>query len=142
MPKNTDPQLQLAIYTLGLVGEAGELAGAAGIKARVKEAGDCYWYAFALANHLGIDLSQDPPLNNTTASRHAAKIAERVKKALGHGEPLDLEAVRVQLLRFLRAVFDACSALSQGAIMGQNVEKLRARYPDGFSVAASLDRKE
>jgi NTP pyrophosphatase (non-canonical NTP hydrolase) len=93
--ENSDERnMQLAVFALGLAGEAGEVADyikksvghGHGIdkKVLIKELGDVFWYVAAVAKRLGIDL---------------------------------------------------------GVVPGTNIEKLRARYPDGFSHEASRNRR-
>lgn len=151
------PDLQLAIFALGLCGEASEFVECVEDTAYdrgvldpephqqqriLKEAGDCCWYAFAIANTLGFDL--DGEVLYAGSPQHVAgTIAERVKKALGHGEPLNRENLRGLLLLFLASVtYAAQSAGDEAQILGTNIEKLRKRYPHGFSVEASLNRSD
>lgn len=148
MPQRND-DLQLAVYVLGLVGEAGELDNALesldlyvsreNLDRLLKEAGDCYWYAFAIANSCGVTLDAHAPSNELPVLI-AAQLAEYFKKYLGHGEPLDVGIVRTALCAFLSAL--PTMAGDEAEIMRLNVEKLRKRYPEGFSITASLERKE
>lgn len=74
----------------------------------------------------------------------AGEVAEHVKKHLFHGAPLDRDAVAKELgdvLWYVAALAGALD-LSLGDVGARNVEKLRRRYPDGFSEAASNGRVE
>jgi NTP pyrophosphatase (non-canonical NTP hydrolase) len=74
----------------------------------------------------------------------AGECSEAIKKHLFHHHPLDQTALAKELgdvLWYLTMLADACD-LDLGAIAEQNIAKLRARYPDGFSTRASLDRRD
>lgn len=63
------------------------------------------------------------------------EVCEILKKAHGHGVPLDLGALREELgdlLWYLSAVASAHN-LSLDRIAAFNIAKLRRRYPDGFA---------
>ncbi len=72
----------------------------------------------------------------------AGEVAELIKKAVGHGHPLD----RAKLTKEIGDVFWYLATLADAAGISldvcaqENVRKLRERYPDGFSTAASLAR--
>lgn len=79
-------------------------------------------------------------------SSEAGEFTEIVKKILFQGKPLDADNVfhmkrELGDIAFYLAV--ACSALDVpvSEIIQMNVEKLSARYPDGFSVEKSENRK-
>lgn len=68
--------------------------------------------------------------------------SEIVKKHLFHEHALDPDELAKELgdvLWYLAMLADACE-LSLASIAERNVDKLRARYPDGFSATASRDR--
>lgn len=74
----------------------------------------------------------------------SGEVAEIIKKAFYHGHPLDKEALRRELgdvLWYLAVMADGLG-LSLECIARENIEKLRARYPEGFSSAHSLHRPE
>lgn len=74
----------------------------------------------------------------------AGECSEAIKKHLFHRHPLDRSALARELgdvLWYVAMLADSCG-LSFDAIAEQNVTKLRARYPEGFSVAASVNRDE
>lgn len=74
----------------------------------------------------------------------AGEVADRIKKELGHGKPVDREAMAKELGDVLWYV----SALAQeygyslDNIIHINVEKLCKRFPKGYSDAASAARAD
>lgn len=73
----------------------------------------------------------------------AGEVADTVKKHVGHGHPLDFDHLAEELgdlLWYVAALADAVGA-SLSDIANFNVEKLRRRYPDGFSTERSLNRE-
>lgn len=74
----------------------------------------------------------------------SGEVAEMIKKAFYHGHPLDRKALSKELgdvLWYLAVMADGLE-LSLAQIASENIEKLRARYPDGFSEEHSLDRAD
>jgi NTP pyrophosphatase (non-canonical NTP hydrolase) len=74
----------------------------------------------------------------------AAECSEAIKKHLFHGHALDRSALARELgdvLWYIAMLADSCD-LSLAAIAEGNIAKLRGRYPEGFSAAASLNRDE
>lgn len=75
----------------------------------------------------------------------AGEVADLIKKVVGHGHPLD-EATKKKLAKELGDVawYLAVVSLRLGFPLSHvcmtNVEKLRARYPEGFSTERSLNR--
>ncbi|MGC8801601.1 MAG: nucleotide pyrophosphohydrolase [Chloroflexus aggregans] len=74
----------------------------------------------------------------------AGEVADTVKKHLFHGHPLDREAMMKELGDVLWYAALACDALdtSLSTVMAANIEKLRRRYPEGFSSERSQQRNE
>jgi NTP pyrophosphatase (non-canonical NTP hydrolase) len=72
----------------------------------------------------------------------AGEVAELVKKHLYHGHPLDKEKLRNELGDVLWYVATMASdfGIPLSDVASANVDKLRRRYPDGFSVERSLNR--
>jgi NTP pyrophosphatase (non-canonical NTP hydrolase) len=74
----------------------------------------------------------------------AGEVADLIKKRIGHGHPLDKERLKKELGDVLWYV----SALATWAgmtledVAQANLDKLRARYPEGFSIERSLNRSE
>lgn len=75
----------------------------------------------------------------------AGEIADHVKKVMFHGHPLD-DATRDKIAREIGDILWYCAMGARGIGMGlaeiarMNVEKLKKRYPDGFSSEQSLNR--
>jgi NTP pyrophosphatase (non-canonical NTP hydrolase) len=74
----------------------------------------------------------------------AGEFADALKKAEFHGHALDEAEMLKELGDVLWYVALACDALGadMGEVMAQNIEKLRRRYPDGFSHERSKNREE
>ena len=74
----------------------------------------------------------------------AGEVADLIKKHIFHGHDLTPEELVKELgdvCWYLALISHACG-ISIEHIMNENVEKLRKRYPDGFSVEKSLHRAE
>jgi len=74
----------------------------------------------------------------------AGEIIDMLKKSLWHGHELDREkAVKEcgDLLWYLAALCNALD-IKLDDVVKRNVEKLRARYPDGFDSERSKNRSE
>ena len=74
----------------------------------------------------------------------AGEVAEHVKKHLFHATPLDHDAVVKELgdcLWYLAALATALE-VSLAEVGARNIEKLRRRYPEGFSTERSRNRVE
>jgi NTP pyrophosphatase (non-canonical NTP hydrolase) len=74
----------------------------------------------------------------------AGEFADTLKKSEFHGHALDEAELRKELGDVLWYVALACDALGvgMGEVMAQNIEKLRRRYPNGFSQERSIHRKD
>jgi NTP pyrophosphatase (non-canonical NTP hydrolase) len=73
----------------------------------------------------------------------AGEFANLIKKLTAHGhaiEPAELADELGDVLWYLSEAASACG-LSLDEIARGNVEKLRSRYPEGFSEEASRNRK-
>lgn len=135
---DTDRRATLLNCALGMAGEAGEIADTP----TSDEIGDGYWYAYVMLWCLGVTEHQPEPLSPEAceqgdalraAFRACSRACELVKKHAFHGRDLDL--VRPDLLASTRRYVDALAALdpqSAAATFEQNIDKLRARYPEGF----------
>ena len=72
------------------------------------------------------------------------EVADHVKKVLFHGHPYDPAKLEKELGDILWYVACGCVALNitMSEIARKNIEKLRARYPDGFQTALSINKDE
>jgi NTP pyrophosphatase (non-canonical NTP hydrolase) len=74
----------------------------------------------------------------------SGEVAETIKKTFYHGHPLDKEALSKELgdvLWYLAVMADGLG-LSLEQIAAENIKKLRARYPEGFSEERSRNRED
>lgn len=74
----------------------------------------------------------------------SGEVADCVKKIVAHGHPLDAEKLAKELgdvLWYLAVMADAIG-YSLEDIAAQNIVKLKARYPEGFSHERSLTRED
>ena len=75
----------------------------------------------------------------------AGEIADHVKKVMFHGHPLD-DDTRDKIAKELGDILWYCAMGARGIDVGlgeiarMNVEKLKKRYPEGFSTENSLNR--
>lgn len=74
----------------------------------------------------------------------AGECQEIVKKAMFHGHELDIEALLLEAGDVLWYLTELCNELgiSVDTIAKLNLQKLKNRYPDGFTHEASRERKE
>ena len=133
---------------LGIVGEFGEVVDLLkkmrfqGHVPRpghlVEEFGDCLWYAAEIATVLGCDLeahtrpTTDPTVINVACGVAFLALGLQVRTA----RPADLHYVVSDLVHLIH---EPGFALDE--VLDANVAKLRARYPAGFSVEASINRE-
>lgn len=88
-------------------------------------------------------------LNNAALglAGEAGEIADHVKKVMFHGHPLD-DATRDKIAKEIGDILWYCAMGARGIdvplgeIARMNVEKLRKRYPEGFSTDRSLNRPD
>ncbi len=75
----------------------------------------------------------------------AGEIADHIKKVMFHGHPLD-GATRDKIAKEIGDILWYCALAARGIGLGlsevatMNVEKLKKRYPEGFSSERSLSR--
>lgn len=74
----------------------------------------------------------------------AGEVADVIKKHIFHGHPLDVIDLEKELgdVCWYLALLADTLALDLNHIMTRNVNKLRDRYPEGFSESASINRKD
>ncbi|MBE9524399.1 MAG: nucleoside triphosphate pyrophosphohydrolase family protein [Chloroflexi bacterium] len=74
----------------------------------------------------------------------AGEFANLVKKLTAHGHDVPTEELSEELGDVLWYLAEAATAInaSLGELAGENVDKLRQRYPEGFSSARSINREK
>jgi len=99
---------------------------------------------FAEYQRLAMRTAADAPIECAAMGLcgEAVECADLLKKHLYHGHPLVRDEASKELGDVLWYIALACDRLgfAMGDVANANVEKLRKRYPDGFSTAASLAR--
>ena len=67
-----------------------------------------------------------------------------VKKWLAHGHELDKEHLKKELGDIAWYLAEAATALDMDLedVLQANIDKLKRRYPEGFSTACSVNRRE
>lgn len=75
-------------------------------------------------------------------SGESGEFADLIKKMLHHGHGLDADKAEKELGDILWYVAEACDAMeiNMSAIANRNIDKLRARYPEGFETERSINR--
>lgn len=71
-------------------------------------------------------------------------LADSLKKHLGHGHALDLNKLEKELgdVLWYVAMIAFTKGIKLSSVAQTNIEKLRARYPEGFSSKASVNRAD
>lgn len=74
----------------------------------------------------------------------SGEVIDLVKKHLSQGHPLDKEAVAKELGDVAWYLAETAHAIGYDleTILQMNIDKLRARYPEGFSAERSVKRAE
>lgn len=73
----------------------------------------------------------------------AGEVADTIKKAVFHRHELDRVALAKELGDVLWYVAALCTKLEieMSGVMKLNIQKLKARYPDGYSSERSINRE-
>ncbi len=73
----------------------------------------------------------------------AGEVADLIKKQQFQGHELDLENLKSELgdVMWYMALLCSSSDLSLEEVMEYNVQKLKKRYPQGFSAESSVNRE-
>jgi NTP pyrophosphatase (non-canonical NTP hydrolase) len=74
----------------------------------------------------------------------AGELADYIKKEVGHNHTSDLDHIAKELGDVLWYIASVCDeyGLSMQDVASRNIEKLRKRYPDGFSSVDSIRRRD
>lgn len=72
----------------------------------------------------------------------AGEVADMIKKHVFHGHGLDTDALVKEIGDVCWYVALLCTAIGvdMASVMEKNIEKLKTRYPEGFSSEASINR--
>lgn len=72
------------------------------------------------------------------------EVCDYVKKVIFHKHPLDVDVIKKEIgdILWYASQLAETVGLTLGEIAIANIEKLKKRYPNGFSVENSLNRKE
>ena len=74
----------------------------------------------------------------------AGEVADQIKKTIFHGHKFDYDGLIKELGDVCWYLALLCHAIDVPLeeVMIRNIEKLKKRYPEGFSESASINRKE
>ena len=132
---------------LGLYGENVEfiMASEAG---ELDELGDCYWYTALLFHTTGLELLNPLELLNITKAKNSLMssiglLSDHFKKHFFQGHSLDSNLVQLLLseIKFHLDVSTTFINSSPEEVMEYNINKLKKRFPEGFEVEKSINRK-
>jgi len=73
----------------------------------------------------------------------SGEVADIIKKFAFHGHPIDRDKIAKELgdvMWYISLLSDAIG-MTMGEVAALNIEKLKARYPDGFSTERSMNRE-
>lgn len=141
---------------LGLAGETAEYLESLAdnnIDGCKKELGDIEWYIALMCDVFDFDLSQlierrvytEGKIFNKQVilSALAGRICDQAKKVYFQGHIASRSDMFLLLVRFQNFTLDICddSGFDIEEIWKLNIDKLLKRYPDGFKVSDSVNRK-
>ena len=91
------------------------------------------------------DLPRDLRLSNAALGLvgECGEVVEHIKKHLFHGHPLNIQQILIELgdVYYYLAALESELGVSREQAELRVQEKLLARYPDGFKVSDSVNRK-
>lgn len=110
----------------------------------IDELGDIAWYLALLCDSFSIniddfDLDKDRETGFVDA---VSRIVGQIKKHIFHGHVLDMNKLHSAAndVAFGLDIIAAKHGATLENVLTRNIDKLRARYPDGFSVDRSVNR--
>ena len=126
---------------LGLYGETIEFI-TAGETGELDELGDCYWYTALLFHTTGLELLNIKKTKNSLMVSMGL-LSDHFKKHFFQGHSLDNNLVQVLLseIKFHLDVSTTFINSSPEEVMEYNINKLKKRFPEGFEVEKSINRK-
>jgi NTP pyrophosphatase (non-canonical NTP hydrolase) len=94
----------------------------------------------------GVELlrAHDSTVFSMGLAGEAGEVVDLLKKVHGHGKHLDKDALKKELgdVLWYAANLASLHGLALSEVAQTNVEKLRARYPNGFNVAAAAAKAD
>jgi NTP pyrophosphatase (non-canonical NTP hydrolase) len=148
--------LRLLWNAIGVAGECGEvlklLMFPVDKKKWIGELGDVAWYASACATVLDLAIGDwiisptslpDLKYAATGLARTGAEIVEMTKKQVFHKHGIEKDKWAAKLIQLFGHLQVCCNALaiSPSDVFEANIEKLKARYPDGWDISRTKFRE-
>lgn len=126
---------------LGLYGEIIEFLTASE-DGELNELGDCYWYTALLFHTTGLELLNIKKAKNNLIV-NIGLLFDHFKKHFFQGHSLDSNLVQVLLSEIKFHLDDYATSINSSPeeVMKYNVNKLKKRFPKGFEVEKSINRK-
>jgi len=126
---------------LGLYGEIIEFLTASE-DGELNELGDCYWYTALLFHTTGLELLNIKKAKNNLIV-NIGLLFDHFKKHFFQGHSLDSNLVQVLLSEIKFHLDDYATSINSSPeeVMKYNVNKLKKRFPEGFEVEKSINRK-
>lgn len=150
--------------TDGFVSEAGEILECIKLKSQIdlvnlaEEIGDSLWYAANYATLYELELDMFIFASNLYHTDkyqmgqnlepydlmqiYSAQLLDMDKKELAYGKVKDLNVLKDTFAKYMMAISDTCYVYGLDAekIMGNNIAKLKIRYPEKFNSFDAINR--
>jgi len=144
--KTLDNNIGILVAGLGLAGEYYEFLATLNQYGTDEDAflelGDVCWYVAELATRLNLQLNpNEPPCQPHEKAKTLYAITEHLKKSFGQGHDLNKPWLRQRLSSLINAFVDL-GTIANLDILQSNINKLKCRYPEGFSTERSINREE
>ena len=103
---------------------------------------DRYQELAARTSNPGLEMLLRRAVAGLGVAAEGGEVADIIKKEVGHGHPEDVEKIGKELGDVLWYVAEIATlyGLSMEQIAYENIRKLKARYPEGFSEERSINR--